>query len=188
MCQRVSEVQGRCNTCRSRAKPRCKRRVGTTVSRFRASRGPQWSGPQMRFHEYRRFRARLPCRLASLRAGFSRCARHVTSMPRARGRATQNVRARLVRMHLRLARFLRLRAAAAGSHEPPPPSRFAPQAVRERQPAARLRRRLRSRFAANEILCTERSMCSSRIPSSSTTSSCSAQLRSTSFEHAVAGP
>ena len=71
-----------------------------------------------------------------------RCAR-VTSMPRVRARATPNARgsarsdALLPHSH-----SLWLRAASAGSHEPPPPSRFVPQAGPSLSPPARSRRRL----------------------------------------------
>ena len=64
------------------------------------------------------------------------------SMPRARARATPNARARLVHLHLCLTHSLWLRAAVAGSNEPPPPSRLAPQAGPSLSPPASSRRRL----------------------------------------------
>ena len=58
-----------------------------------------------------------------------RCARRVTSRCRERARAQRRTREQdSFPLHLCLTHSLRLCAAAAGSHEPPPPSRFAPQA------------------------------------------------------------
>ena len=72
-----------------------------------------------------------------------RCARRVTSRCRERARAQRRTREQdSFPLHLCLTHSLRLRAAAAGSHEPPPPSRFVPQAGPSLSPPARSRRRL----------------------------------------------
>ena len=72
-----------------------------------------------------------------------RCARRVTSRCRERARAQRRTREQdSFPLHLCLTHSLWLRAAVAGSNEPPPPSRLAPQAGPSLSPPASSRRRL----------------------------------------------
>ena len=146
----------------------------TTVRRQLASPRPTGPSGEIRTSKQLTWRAEF------------RCARRVSAMRTARtyGRVGRRTREQDRPIDWRGA----LSDAKARAHEPPPPSRFAPQAGTSLSPLRACAagwpgagRRQRDPLHREEH-------CSSRVPSSSTTSCRTPQLRSTSFAHAVSGP